>query len=356
MILSRLDRYIGSAMLKATGMTLLVLIALLVFFGFIDEMDEVGQRAYRMADAFMVAMLSAPRYVFETFPVAALVGSLIGLGAMASHGELVAMRGAGFSLRQIILAVFKAGGLMIVVVSLFGEFVAPAAEQWGERHRAEKLEGQVTLTTRFGYWARDGRAFVNIRTILPGASLREIYIYEFDDQGRLVLATRAERAEYRRDHWQIFGIRQSEIDAQRVNGRELEQARWDSLLDPGLLNTIVVAPTMLRIDELWRFIDVLRANGQAATEYEVALWTKLSMPLATLVMLFLAIPFVLAHERSASMGQRVFFGLLIGMGFYTLSRGLGHVSVVYDLNPAMGALVPAVSVLVIGIVMLRRAV
>jgi len=237
---------------------------------------------------------------------------------------------------------------------LFGEFVAPVAEQWGERHRAEKLEQQVTLKTRYGFWARDGSGFVNIRTILPGALLRDIYIYEFDEAGRLTLATRAERAEFRGSHWQLFGIAQSQIEETGVISRELEQARWDSLLDPGLLNAIVVQPTMLRVDELWRYIVVLRDNGQSATEYEVAFWVKVATPLATLVMLFIAIPFVLVNERSASLGQRVFLGVLLGMGFYMLSRAMSYVAVVYDLSPAMSALLPGLAFLAIGVVLLRR--
>jgi lipopolysaccharide export system permease protein len=354
MMPSLFERYIASAMIKATGMTLVALIVLLVVFGLVDEMEEVGNGAYRMADAFMVAMLSAPRYVFEVFPVAALIGSLVGLGAMAAHGELIAMRGAGFSLRQIVFAVLKAGAVMMLAVFLFGEFVAPAAEQWGERHRAEKLEQQVTLKTRYGFWARDGRAFVNIRTILPGGLLRDIYIYEFDEAGRLVLATHADGAAYRGSHWALSGIRQSQVDESGVIGRELEQARWESLLDPGLLSAIVVQPTMLRIDELWHYIGVMRDNGQTATDYEVAFWIKVATPLATLVMLFLAIPFVLVHERSASVGQRVFLGILLGMGFYTLSRGMAYVAVVYEFSPALSALLPAMAFLAIGLVLLRR--
>lgn len=354
MRLSIFDRYIGSVMLKATAMTVVVLTTLLVFFDVIDEMDDVGKGAYRMADAFMVAMLSAPRYVFEGFPVAALIGSLIGLGAMATHGELIAMRGVGFSRRQIVMAVMKAGAVMMVLVFLFGEFVAPASEQWGERHRAEKLEQQVTLKTRYGFWARDGQAFVNIRTILPGAQLRDIFVYEFDPAGRLTLATHADKAVYRGGHWQMFGIRQSQVAEAGIIGRELAEARWDSLLDPGLLSAVVVEPTMLRIDELYRYIAVMQKNGQAATEYEVAFWIKLATPLGTLVMLFIAIPFVLAHERLASLGQRVFLGVLLGMSFYLLSRGMAYVAVVFAFSPALSALIPAAAFLAIGVFMMRR--
>lgn len=354
MKLTLFERYIATTMLKATGMTLLVLVILLVFFGLIDEMDDVGRGAYQMRDAFLVAVLSAPRYVFEVFPVAALLGSLIGLGAMGTHGELIAMRGAGFSLRQIVMAVMKAGLLMMVLVFLFGEFVAPASEQWGEQHRAEKMQKKVTLKTRYGFWARDGQAFVNIRNILPGARLEDIYIYEFDQQRQLQLATHAERAEHQGDHWLMFNIRQSRIAESGITERQLAQARWDSLLDPGLLSAVVIQPTMLPIDELYHYIRVMRENGQSATDYEVAFWVKLATPLATLVMLFLTIPFVLAHQRFVSMGQRIFLGIMLGMGFYMLNRGMSYVAVVYDLNPVISALIPASAFLAIGLWMLRR--
>jgi len=355
MRLTLIERYIAVTMLKATGMTLLVLVTLLIFFGLIEEVDDVGRGSFELQDAFLVAILSAPRYVFEVFPAAALIGSLIGLGAMGAHGELIAMRGAGFSLRQIVLAVLKTGVAMMLAVFLFGELVAPASEQWGEQHKIEKTQEKVTLKTRYGFWARDGRAFVNIRGIQPGARLQDIYIYEFDEQRRLVLATHAKRANHKGDHWLMHEIEQSRISEDGVSRRHLAQARWDSLLDPGLLSAVVVQPTMLTISELFRYIGVMRDNDQSAIDYEVALWLKLATPLSTLVMLFISIPFVLAHQRFVSLGQRIFLGLVLGMGFYTLNRGMSYVAVVYELNPLLCALVPAVAFLAIGLYLIRQA-
>lgn len=354
MRLGLLERHIAVAALRATAFTLLVLVALLVFFGLIEELDEVGRADYHLLDAFLVTLLSAPRYVFEAFPVAALLGSLIGLGAMGAHGELVAMRVAGFSLRQIIGAVLKVGLAMSLVVFAFGELVAPPAEQWAGQLRTEKLQGTVTLKSRYGFWARDGRAFVNIRTILPGGRLEDIYIYEFDDARALRLATHAARAEHRGDHWQMFDIRQSLVAQEGIEKRELDQARWDSLLDPALLNAIVLPPTMLPITELYRYIAVMRENQQTAIDYEVAFWVKVATPLATLVMLFIAVPFVLGSQRFAGLGQRVFLGTILGMTFFTLSRGMSYAAVVYGLSPLLSALLPAVAFLAIGVYLMRR--
>ncbi|MGB5452053.1 MAG: LPS export ABC transporter permease LptG [Sedimenticolaceae bacterium] len=355
MMLTLFERYIGSTMLKATATTLVVLVMLLVFFTMVEEMGDVGRGDYRLRDAFLVSVLSAPRYMFEAFPVAALIGSLIGLGSMGAHGELIAMRGSGFSLRQIVLAVMKTGLLMMALVFAFGELVAPPSEQWGAQHRMEKMQETVTSKSRYGFWARDGRAFINIRTILPGSRLEDIYVYEFDDNRRLTLATHAERAEHQVDHWLMYQIRQSEISENGISQRQLDQARWDSLLDPGLLSAIVVQPTMLPINELYHYIRVMQDNGQSATSYEVAFWVKLATPLGTLVMLFITIPFVLAHQRFINVGQRVFLGIMLGMAFYMFSRGMSYVAVVYDFNPMLSAFIPVASFLAIGLFMLRRA-
>ena len=99
---------------------------------------------------------------------------------------------------------------------------------------------------------------------------------------------------------------------------------------------------------------VMRENGQSAIDYEVAFWSKLATPLATLVMLFLSVPFVLAHSRFVSIGQRIFLGVVFGMAFYTLNRGMSYVALVYGINPVVSALIPAAAFLAIGVVMIRR--
>ena len=74
-------------------------------------MDDVGRGNYGLGRClFVVAVLSAPSYVFEVFPVAAMIGSLIGLGSMGCAWRVDRdALASGFSLRQIILAVMKAG-------------------------------------------------------------------------------------------------------------------------------------------------------------------------------------------------------------------------------------------------------
>ena len=335
-----LDRYIGRAVVGGTFATLAVLLPLIGFFVLADEMDEVGKADYGLVEAMQFVGLSLPRFGYQLFPIATLIGSLVGLGTLASRSELVAMRAAGVSISRIILAALKAGLVMALVVAAIGDFVAPQAEQRALALKSEARFDQVTLKTHYGFWARDGNAFVNIREILPGAALRDIYIYEFSDHQKLKLATHAATARYVDKGWVLEDIRQSQISDQGVEVRRLKEANWSSLLDPALLSVIVVEPHVLPIQGLYRYVSFMRENAQDARAYEIALWGKIFMPLVVMAMIFMTVPVLFGSTRSRGLGQRVFFGVLIGIGFYLLNRGFSYATLLYGVSPLITATAP----------------
>lgn len=349
-----IERYIGRTVAIGILLAMVVILVLLTLLAFIDELEDVGVGNYGVLEAFVYALMSVPRYTLEAFPIAALIGSLVGLGTLASHSELTAMRAAGVSVRRILLAIFKTGLLLMVVVVILGEWVAPAVQERAQLRRAELQHGQVLLRSRYGFWARDGRAFVNIRTILPGSGLRDIHIYEFDEQRRLSLVTHADYAEFADNRWILRDLRQSRIDRDRIETRQLEQATWESVLDPSLLRAVVVDPGLLSAWTLYQYLQFMHENGLDVPAYEVAFWSKVVAPLATLVMLFLGVPFVFGSLRTTGIGQRVFGGMLIGSLFFLLNRLLAYVAVVYEINPLLAAALPAVAFLAAGAWFLRR--
>ena len=349
-----IERYIGRTVAVGILLALTVVLVLLTLLGFIDELDDVGVGRYGVLDAFVFALMSVPRYTFEAFPIAALIGSLLGLGAMANHSELTAMRAAGISVRRILLAILKTGLLLMAVVIVLGEWVAPAVQEHAQIRRAELQHGQVLLRSRYGFWARDGQAFVNIRSILPGSTLRDIHIYEFNERRELEWVTHAAAADFVDDRWVLKDLRQTRIATDGVASRQLEQASWDSLLNPSLLRAVVVDPGLLSAWTLYHYLQFMRENGLDVPAYEVAFWAKVVAPLATLVMLFLGVPFVFGSLRTVSLGQRLFAGMLLGSVFFLLNRLLAYVAVVYHFNPLLAAALPAIAFLVAGAVFLRR--
>jgi lipopolysaccharide export system permease protein len=77
-------------------------------------------------------------------------------------------------------------------------------------------------------------------------------------------------------------------------------------------------------------------------------------PLALLVMIFLATPFVFGQLRSVSVGQRIMVGLIFGISFYILNQMFNHLGLAYDFSPFMSAVIPSLAFLILAVVLLRR--
>lgn len=349
-----LDRYIGKAVISATLLVLLVLLTLIAFVELEKELSDVGRGSYGLLQAFAYVGLVMPRFGYEIFPIASLLGSLVGLGSMANHAELIAMRAAGVSLARIVRSVMQAGLLLMVLAILVGELLAPETEQYAQRMRAEAISGQITLKTKYGFWTRDGDSYINIREFRPGAELGDVYIYEFDNAQHLKLASHAEVARHTDAGWELENIRQSKFVGDEVRSRTLERAFWDSLLNPALLDMVMVDPSVLPMAGLYRYIGFLRNNAQNASLYEVAFWGKITTPVVVLVMLLLSIPFVFGSLRTAGVGQRVFAGSVVGIGFLLANKAFAHMAVVYHLDPLVASALPALAVLGLALWQMRR--
>ncbi|MES9852914.1 MAG: LPS export ABC transporter permease LptG [Candidatus Thiodiazotropha sp. L084R] len=347
------DRYIGRAVLTGIVAVLLLLLVLIGFFEVVAELEDV-EHGYTTGMAYTYVFLGLPRYSYELFPVATLLGSLIGLGILANNSELMAMRAAGVSIPRIVLSVLKAGLLVLCVVVWIGEYLAPQAEQQAQRMKMEALSDQVSLKTRYGFWSRDGNTYINIRQVLPDAQLADLSLYEYDDQTRLQRAVYAERASYKFDGWVLQGVSMSTFSDERVQVSQQESMAWQTQLQPSSLDVLTVKPHMLAAWDLWRYIDYLRNNGQASVSYEVAFWGKLAAPLVTLVMLFLSIPFVFGSLRSAGVGQRIFVGAMLGIIFYLLNRAFSYMAVVYSMDALFAVTFPLLLFLGLAMWMFRR--
>lgn len=314
----------------------------------------MGKGQYALPDAFIITGLALPRYAYQILPIGALIGSLWGLGNLAAHSELTAMRAAGITMAQVELAVLKAGLVVALIAILVGEVMAPVSDEKGNYLRAEALSEGIAMKSYFGFWARDGDAFINIRQILPGGRLQSIFIYEFDDK-RLKLSTFAKSAIYTGNAWLLEGIWQSELSDAGVEARSADQAVWDSLLDPGMLSLLVVDPHMLPTWGLYRYIRFMEDNGLDATTYQVAFWIKIATPLVIMAMMSLAVPLLFGALRTVGVGQRVFVGVIIGVVLYMLNRAFSQLAIAYSISPILAALLPAILCFTAVVWLFRRA-
>lgn len=349
-----LDRYIGITVASSIGLVLFVLLSLDSFFRLVRELGQVGDGNYTYLEMLLYLASTTPYRIIEFFPIAALLGAIIGLGMLANNSELVVMRAAGVSILRIIGSVMKTGILFIIAIMLLSEYVAPGTEQFAESRRTQMLEEQTALKTDNGFWSRDRRSFLNIRDISPVGDVGDITIYEFDEQHRMRTSTHADKAVYENGQWVLRGITQNDISVDGIKSRSFDRAQWDSVLSPALLNIVLIDPLRISMRDLYSYSTYLKDNGQDSARYELALWARMFMPVSIAVMLLLAVPFVFGPLRSVGIGQRIMVGFLVGLAFFLVNQSFNHLGVVYNIPPMLSAALPAGVFFVLALVMLRR--
>ena len=347
-----LDAWIARYVVVGTLLALAVLLSLTAVVSFVEELDSVGRGRYGVGGAIEFVLLTLPGHAFVLFPLAAVIGALIGLGTLALSSELAVVRTSGVSVARIVGSVLKGGLALVVIAVLIGEVVAPRCERLAESRRAAALDEAQGRGD--GFWIRDGRRFVNAIRVRPDDGVGDMYIYEIDPEGALRTLTHALHARYRDGAWTLEAVRQSDVSTDGVVTRVAPKMEWETRFGPDFVKLASARLESLSTRALMRYIDYLRDNRLDSAAYELALWTKVVYPLAIGVMIVLAVPLVLGRLGGVGIGQRILAGCLIAVTFHVVDEVSGKIGIVYGLSPALSAFAPTLLFLAAGLWLLRR--
>lgn len=347
--MNTLERYIGKSILGAIFATLLMLVGLSAIIKFVEQFRAVGQGTYDVTQAILYTVLTMPKDVETFFPMAALLGALIALGNLASRSELVVMQASGFSRLNIGLAVMKTALPLVLITMVIGEWGIPQTEQFARDMRSRALSGGSVVSVKSGIWAKDGNDFIYVRRITNDIELHDVYIYKFDEKRQLQQVRHAQKAvfEEQAHQWVLQQISQSQLFPDEIKTTNQLKEIWKTNLTPDKLGLVSLRPTSLSISGLVSYIAFLKDTGQDARKFELTYWRKLFQPVSVGVMMLLALSFIFGPLRSVTAGARIITGICFGFLFYVINEIFGPLSLVYNVTPLLGALMP--SILFIGI-------
>lgn len=348
-----LDQYIRRTVISHTLVVFAILLAIYFFSTLVNEMGNVGKGSYSTVNAVLYSLMLIPRQSYELFPMVALLGTMLGLGSLASTSELTVIRSAGVSVKRVAFSVIKAGIIMIVVVIALGEGLAPKLEKEAHTQRLRAMAQNISLNAGKGLWAKDGQDFIYIRQLSPGGEANGLTRYNVEGQ-RLAEIAVAASGQYRDGVWRLTGVRKTIFDDKGVRIENADVAEWKSSMTPDAINLASMPPENLATWELYDFINYLRDNGLATQRYEVAFWIRVITPLATGGMILLALPFVFGSMRAVGVGQRVMIGALLGIVFYLFNGVFSRMGLIYDISPIFSAATPTVLVYLLWFFMMKR--
>ena len=350
-----LQRYLARQIWGAVLFVLVGFLALFAFFDMIAELRDLGTGDYGLREVVTVILLGLPAHAYELMPVAVLIGTLYVLAHLSSNSEYTVMRTAGLSPARAGIALTWIGIPLVVATFVIGEWISPYADAAAQTVRMRALHSTIQggQDLKSGLWFRDERAFINVREAREPNVLRDVRIYEFDSGYRLLLLTVAERAEYTgRGAWRLVNVARTHLTASGPRTERQATAEWLSAVTPELLNVLIVVPERMSALKLYRYTQHLTANRQKSDRYQIAMWKKLFYPIATLVMMALALPFAYMHARFGMVGVKVFFGILLGIFFHMLNSLFSHIGLLQNWPPVAAAAVPSVAFLLAAIAMM----
>lgn len=348
------QRYLMRETLGAIFLVLVAFLALFSFFDLINELRSVGKGGYQLGHAVFFVALSLPGMIYELIPIAALIGTLYALSTLARHSEITVLRASGLATRDLLMTLFRVAALLGLLTVVVGEGLVPVSERLAQELRTRALSNVIAQQGfESGLWVKDGRSFINIREATPDARLRGVRIYKFDTSNALESVTDVEEAEFNPpEHWLLKGVVRTVLDGDTSRVERFDTAEWMSAVNPELLSVLMVAPERMSLVGLVNYKQHLSDNRQKTERYEIAIWKKVVYPLASLVMVALALPFGYSHNRVGGVSLKIFAGVMLGILFYALNGLFSNIGVINAWPPFASASAPSAMFLLAAIGML----
>ncbi|MBI2571435.1 MAG: LPS export ABC transporter permease LptF [Candidatus Schekmanbacteria bacterium] len=356
-----LDRYVGRQYLKLLTYVIVSFLSISAIVVFFEQADDFLK--HQTPSPVILRFLGAemPQYLFYALPLGVLVGTMLCLSLLSRSSELTAIMACGISLPRAVLPVLLTGLLLSGGGFALNEYVLPHTNAEAERILSEEVK-HVKLHGAFRgnrQWLRGKggeilyyRVFDEAKTVMHGFTVFQLY-----DTGLPRRRIDAENVAYAGGGW---GYEQGRVLDFAVDGRltaktsrSFARAAADLQETPDDFVREHVTSREMDFRQLSDYISSLRERGYSVLRYETDLHAKLALPLVSLVMAILGVPFAARWSRSGVLSG---VGLSLGLGviymiLFHVGISLGHAG---RLPAAVAAWLPNATFGAVGLLLMGR--
>ena len=326
-----LDRYILYSMIKLFVGCILIFLLLYVIVDAFSHLDEILKQKASINLLFIYYLNFLPFIFVQVAPFSCLLGCLYTLGVLNRNNEIIAMRSAGLSIFQITKTLIIFACLVTVLVFLVNDKFVPQSEitkqeiinqiQQGSKKLPSK--GQEAITNLSIYGLKNRLFFIN-KFIVSENKMEEITILEQDNLANVRKKIVASSGLYKDGLWHFYEcVTYFFDDYGRIKGvpayfseqlMDIAETPQDFLKQRQKPEFMSVAQLN---DYIWRL-----SRSKATTvvrNLKVDLYERFFMPLTSLVILILGIPFSLIMRRRATGLSSLGIAIMVGFLYYVVN-------------------------------------
>jgi lipopolysaccharide export system permease protein len=357
-----LDRYI----LRETLGPMLFGLALLTFAMVAGRMlkliELVMNHGVGVSDILKLIGFIMPGFLELTFPMAALLGVLLGFGRLSSDQEITAARACGISLYRMACPVLA----MALIAYALSSWLAFSVRPWANARIRDSL---YELTrTKAGAGLKENvfnknfpGLVIYVNKIEPSdGTLRGVLISDARSlmQQNTIIARRGVLVPDESQQLLILRLSDGSIyggDEDDDSTHVTSFRNYDLIIPPaGGLASNEHAPQEMRYPELRKVIALGQSSGKPNYEAETELARKFAVPLATVLFAVLGVALGLKPARG---GQSERFGVALALffGYYVLMRAVQTLAERGEVPALLAMSTPDVVFLALAIVIFYRA-
>ena len=350
------DRYIAKTLLTYTIIVLVVWISIYSFFNFLAELNSVGEAEYTILSAFTYIVLQLPEVAYRQASPIILLGCILGMGHLATTGQLLIFRVSGASILKITLLTLKNSLIFVLFFIFIGEFLAPISSSFAESSRSNTLGNSGASSSQEGFWIRDGDNFINVKKNIDGTLFSGITVIEVNSSNMIERVIKSENALFDGNSLDMSGSEIFSIDGSSffdgISLKERNSYNKTVSFDQDLVESLEKEPEDLSTWTLIKQVRFLSDNKLRSGIFEVELYKRLIHPVSLIAMILLAMLFIFGSTRNVTLGRKIFFGVTLGLSFEMLSRIASAMALSLDLNPLMSSILPSIIVMVASLIFL----
>ncbi len=322
-----IDRYVAQEVVAPFALGVLLLTFALVTGRLLRLTEMVVNHGVSLGDVALLIGFVMPAFLELTFPMAVLLGVLIGFGRMSGDRELIAARACGVSLYRLTIPVM---GVALVVYALSSWF-AFTVRPWANSHLREEIFELTRTRSTAGLKEKVfNRNFPGLVVYVEHVStaddtLHSVMISDARDPDQqntiiarsgIVVPDRSHKAiTLRLFDGSIFGA-----EARNNTSHVTSFHIYDLNVQPEEeLGAGDIDPEEMSLPDLRSAIAQARASGKPDYDAETELASKFTLPFTTMLFALLGVSLGLKPARG---GQSERFGVAIALFFlyYSLMR------------------------------------
>jgi lipopolysaccharide export system permease protein len=352
------DRYITKTLLSYTIIVLVVWLSIYSFFNFLAELNTVGKDGYTILSAFTYIILQLPDIAYKQASPIILLGCILGMGHLATTGQLLIFRVSGASILKITLLTLKNSLIFVLFFIAIGEFLVPISSNLSDRSKLNAMGGSVATFNQDGFWIRDGDNFINVKKNIDGKLFSGITVIEINSSNKIVRVIKSENALFDGNSLDMSGSEIFSIDGSsffdEVSLKERNSYDKTVSFDQDLIDSLEKEPQDIPTWTLIKQVRFLSDNKLRSGVFEVELYKRLIQPITLIAMILLAMLFIFGPTRDVTLGRKIFFGVALGLSFEMLSRVASAMALSFDFSPLLSSILPSIVVMFISIILLLK--